>query len=268
MKKKILYLFFVAVIIVSGVILFIEYNKEPEEPEIYQPTPSEIEVSDSDMEEKLIEKVNVKMAPDVDLDAERKKYNNPYIVGRLEIPNLFNVLVAQSDASDDDFYLSHDISRKHDIRGTEFLDYRVTPTSKQLNIYGHNTRDPKIKVAFLKLEQFLDKSYFDDNPYIIFQHDGGKNIYKIISIKEVQSRESAEHMIVNKKGEDFVKHVKAMTTDSTITVNGEKKVEKVKNYRSVSYDENSEILVLQTCSHSNSFKDPLYIVVAVKIAYE
>ena len=42
-KKKILYVIFVLIMIVSGVVFFIEYNKEPEEPEIYKPTPSEID---------------------------------------------------------------------------------------------------------------------------------------------------------------------------------------------------------------------------------
>lgn len=250
MKKKILYLFFAIVLIVSGVIFFIEFNKEPETEEIYEPTLSEIAVNDDEKETQVVESLTIKMAPDVDLAQERKKYNNPYIVGRLEIPDLFNVLVAQSD--DLEFYLNHDISRKYDIRGTEFLDYRVKPTAKQLNIYGHNTRDKKIKVAFLKLEKFLDKKYFDDNPYIIFQHDGGKNIYKIIAIKQVRQSNQAEHMNVNLKGQEFVQHVKNMTSGNGLI-----------NSRSVSYDENSEIIVLQTCSHD--WDNAFYIVTAVRI---
>lgn len=251
MKKKILYFVFIAIIIASSVVLYMDLTKPKEEPpEIYEPTPSEIDVSENDYKETKVEKEVIKMAPDVNLAAERKKHNNQYIVGRLEIPDLFNVLVAQSN--DNEYYLSHAINKSYDIRGSEFLDYRVTPTSKQLNIYGHNTRDKNIKVAFLKLENFLKKDYFDKNPYIIFQHDKGKNIYKIIAIKEVYQSSDAEHMKVDLKGSTFVKHVQTMTTGNGLI-----------NSRKVDYNENSEIIVLQTCSHH--WDNALYIITAVKI---
>ncbi len=253
--RKLLYLFFSLIIIASSVVLLLEYFKEPEVLEIYEPTLSEIEVKEEEKVKEIVESNVISMAPDVDLNAERAKYNNPYIVGRIEVPNLINVLVAQSD--DLKFYLNHDVSRKADIRGTEFLDYRVTPTSKQVNIYGHNSRDPKIQVAFRKLEQFLDKTFFDENQYIIFQHDGGKSIYKIMAIKEVQNKQGAEHMRVDTTGSDFIQHVNTL-----INSTGN---EHVLNSRSVYFDENSEIIVLQTCSHTNNVPEPLYIITGVKI---
>jgi sortase B len=251
MKKKVLYFVFIVIIIASSVVLYMDLTKTEEDvPEIYEPTPSEIEVDKTEYKEQKVEKEVIKMSPDVNLAEERRKHNNQYIVGRLEIPDLFNVLVAQSN--DNDFYLSHAINKSYDIRGSEFLDYRVKPTSKQLNIYGHNTRDKNIKVAFLKLEKFLKKDFFDKNQYIIFQHDGGKNIYKIVSIKQVKQSTDAEHMKVNFTGSAFVNHVKAITTGDGLI-----------NSRIVRYDENSEIIVLQTCSHD--WDNALYIIVGVKI---
>ena len=253
--RKLLYVFFILLMVGSLAVLAYDYFKEPEIPEIYEPTPSEIEVKDSEKVSTVIDSKVISMAPDVNLAEERAKYNNPYIVGRIEIPDLFNVLVAQSN--DFKFYLDHDVSRKYDIRGTEFLDPRLTPTSKQLNIYGHNSRDPKIQVAFRKLEKLLDKTFFDNNQYIIFQHDGGKNIYKIMAIKEVKNVAGTEHMHIEYTGSDFVRHVNTL-----ISTTGN---EKVLNSRSVFFDENSEIIVLQTCSHSTNFSDPLYIVTGVRI---
>lgn len=257
MKKKLLYLVFILIMAVSGVFLYLESTKDTE-PDIYkQPFLSEIEVDEKDLVTQQVEKVSIKMAPDVDLAAERKKNNNPYIVGRVEIPNLFNVLIVQSD--DNEFYLKHDIKRSYDIRGTEFLDYRVNNNSNQLNIYGHNTRDPKIKVPFHKLENFLDKKFAEENQYIIYQHDGGKDVYKIIAMKQVyndKKHESPEHMKVNLKGEAFVNHIKTMTTGNGVEFS-----------RNVPYDENSKILVLQTCSHDWSDGDAVYTIVAVKIDY-
>ena len=252
MKKKLLYLIFISIMVVSGIALYLEYTKEEEIPEVYEPTPSEIETKEEDYKDEKVEPaISIKMAKDVDLAKERKKNNNNEIVGRLEIPKLFNVLVAQG--SDNSYYLSHAINKSYDIRGSEFLDFRVKINkSNQLNIYGHNTRDKNIKVAFLKLEKFLEKKFFDKNQYIIFQHDKGKNIYKIVSMKQVKQSGNAEHMTVDLKGSAFVKHIKKMTTGDGII-----------HSRQVDYDENSEIIVLQTCSHD--WDNALYIIVGVKI---
>ena len=188
------------------------------------------------------------MSPDVDLQAERKNKNNYDIIGRLEIPDLYNILIVRG--KDNQYYLNRSIEKKQDVRGSEFMDYRVYPSSKQINIYGHNSRDKNIKVPFLRLESFLDESFFNKNPYIIFQHDSGKNIYKIISIKEVVT--DFEHMTVDTYGTDFVRHVDKLKSNSIYT-------------RDVPYDENSEIIILQTCSHH--LDNAYYIITAVKIDY-
>ena len=250
MKKKLLYAFFILLMIVSGVFYYLESTKEEETPEIYEPTPSEIEVKEEDKQEEVVESLSIKMAPDVDLAKKRKEHNNNEIVGRLEIPDLINVLVVKT--KDNSFYLNHNVDRKYDIRGSEFLDYRVNTNSKQINIYGHNTRDTNIKVAFLKLEKFLDKSFFEKNQYIVFQEDNGKKIYKIIAMKEVNEEANAEHLIVDYTGSKFVEHLKKMTTGKGIIYS-----------RSVPYDENSEIIVLQTCSHRGTKK--LFTIVGVRI---
>ena len=248
--KKFLYVFFVFIIIASGAFYYIEANKEPEEPEIYDPTPSEIAIDDKDKQTVTIDNLQIKMAPDVDLAAKRKENNNNDIIGRLEIPDLINVLVVKG--TNNSFYLNHAVNKSYDIRGSEFLDYRQTVKSQQLNIYGHNTRDPKIKVAFLKLEKFLDKTFFENNQYIIFQHDGGKNIYKIIAMKEVDEVRDAEHTTITYTGADYVNHIKRMTTGDGLIFS-----------RKVDYDENSEIIILQTCSHRGTKK--LFTLIGIRI---
>ena len=64
---------FILLIIVSGVVFYFEYTKPVEEPEIYDPTPSEIDVPEEQKQPIVVEKETIKMAPDVDLAAERKK---------------------------------------------------------------------------------------------------------------------------------------------------------------------------------------------------
>lgn len=248
-KKIFLYIFFTLLIIASGIVFYLDYTKEVKEPEIYDKLPSEIDTKEEELVESVIESKIFKLAPDVDFAHEREYYNNPDIIARLEIPELFNVLVVKGE--DNSYYLSHSIRKEYDIRGTEFIDYRVYPTSQQVNVYGHNTRDPNIKVSFLKLEKYLDKTYFEENPYVILQYENGKDIYKIIAMKEITSQNNS-HMYVDRSGADFVEHVRDMTTGDGVI-----------NSRNVAYDENSKIIVLQTCSHH--WDDAFYIITAVRI---
>lgn len=206
---------------------------------------SEIIVNEEDKVEIPVEEEVLSLAPDVDIEQIRHNYGNHEIIGRLEIPNLFNVLVTKT--SDNSFYLEHSIYRKKDPLGTEFMDFRVMPTSKQINIYGHNSRDKSLNIPFLRLENFLDKNFFDENPYIVFQHDSGKSIYKITAIKEVTTD---EHMNVSKTGDDFVKHVDFFRKNAIHT-------------RDVSYNQDSDIIILQTCSHH--LDNAYYLLVGIKI---
>ena len=247
--KRLLSIIFILIIIASSLILFLDLTKKEEPNPIYDDPPEEIIVDDEDKEDVVVEedKDPIKLSPDVDLAQERLNHNNDDIIGRLEIPNLFNILIVRG--KDNSYYLNYSIDRTWDVRGSEFMDYRLTPTSKQINIYGHNSRDENIKVPFLKLESFLNKTFFDENQYIIFQYDGGKSYYKIMAIKEITT--DYEHMTLDKTGAEFVEHVNKLKDNSIYT-------------RDVYYDENSEIMILQTCSHH--LDNAYYIITAVKIS--
>ena len=190
------------------------------------------------------EKINIELSTDIDLQEKREEYHNNDIVARLEIPDLFNILIVHG--TDNEFYLNHDLSRKKDIKGTEYLDYRVTTESKQINIYGHNSRT--YNIPFRKLEKFLDKKYFNEHEYIVLQTFNTKRIYRIFSIKEDNG--NYEHMKVNKKGKEFVEHIKTLESNSI-------------HNREVKYDEDSNILVLQTCSYGK--KKTYYVISAIEI---
>jgi len=253
MKKRtlrlVLTIIFSIIIVISSVIIFIDLNSSDKNNDLYEDAPEEIVVEEHEKETVEVGDNDViKMSPDVDLENKRKEHSNNDIIGRLEIPDLFNILIVRG--KDNKYYLNYSINKKKDVRGSEFMDYRLNPNSKQINIYGHNSRDENIKVPFLKLEQFLNKTFFDEHPYIIFQHDGGKKVYKIISMKEITT--DYEHMTLDTTGINFVHHVDKLKSNSIYT-------------RDVKYDENSEIIVLQTCSHH--LDNAYYIITAVKIEY-
>ena len=172
------------------------------------------------------EKINSLFTEDIDLSIPRKENNNNEIVGRIEIPGLFNLLLTQT--KDNDYYIEYNIKKKRSNKGTEFIDFRNKMTDKQINIYGHNSR--LYDLPFKKLENFLDKEFFDNNQYLLFQHEKGRRIYEIAAIKKVTT--DYEHMIVNAKNQK--EHITKLLGNP---------IQK----RELEYDENTNIIVLQTC---------------------
>jgi len=179
---------------------------------------------------------------DIDLDILRRDYNNDNIVGRLEIPGLFNLIVTQSD--NNDYYLNHNLWNKKDIKGNEFLDYRNNVNDKNINIYGHNSK--LYNVPFKKLESFIDKDYFNESKYILFQHDEGRRIYEIVSLKKVDK--DYEHMNIDNINQK--EHINMLLEDSMY----------VKN---IEYSDDTNVMVLQTCSMDDS--NSYYILVGFEV---
>ncbi len=190
------------------------------------------------------ETINIELSTDIDLQQKREEYKNNDIVARLEIPDLINILIVHGN--NNEFYLNHDLYRKKDVKGTEYMDYRVNTESKQINIYGHNSRT--YNIPFRKLEKFLDEEFFNSHEYIVLQTFNSKRIYRIFSIKEDNG--NYEHMKVNKKGKEFLEHIKTLKSNSIYT-------------RDVEYDEDSNLLILQTCSYGK--KKTYYIISAIEI---
>ena len=249
--KILLYLLFGGLLvaaIVLAVIAILNPDKREFVPDVVIP-PDEIVVDESEKYNIKIEGEVVKMSPDVDLAQERINHNNNEIIGRLEVPDMFNVLVVKG--INNESYLTINIDLKKDVMGATFMDYRVDPNSSQINIYGHNSRDVNLDVPFRRLEKFLDKTYFDSNPYIIFQYDGGKRVYKITSITEVY-KDNKEHMRVMKTGDDFVNHINTIISNPI-------------NSRSVPFDANSKVIILQTCSHH--LDNAVYLITGIAINY-
>lgn len=246
--RNVLRVIFVLIILASAGFFVYDYLEGQKVPEIFQETASEIEVSETEKKDYNLEQgTKLKLSPDVDLAAKRREYKNNDIIGRLEVPGLFNVLVVKG--KDNDYYLGRDTRKKLDARGTEYMDFRNSINSKQINIYGHSSRDERIQVPFKKLSKFADQKYFEQNPYIVFQTDEGRSYYKIMNIKGFLKGYN-QHMDVNKTGDEFISHVSNMLSNSV-------------NIREMPFDKDSEILTLQTCAYfaNNAY----YLIVAKKI---
>lgn len=188
------------------------------------------------LSEKLIEiieteDINDYFSKDVDIESEREKYHNKDIVARLEIPNVFNILVTQT--TNNNFYLKYNIKKARSSKGTEFVDFRNSLFGKQINVYGHNSK--YYDAPFKKLELFKEKEFFDNNEYILLQHSVGRRIYQIVAFKTVTT--DYEHMTVDTPNQK--EHISKLLENSTYL-------------KDIGYNNDTNILILQTCTTSRS----------------
>lgn len=240
--KKVIYI--ICIIILSIIFALSLYNLIINNQESQNYLPQDKVTEPSKPEASEYEKALNLFSENINLQEMRQEYKNDDIVARLEIPELFNILITKTE--DNKYYLNHSINKKKDKKGTEFLDYRTDPTANQVNVYGHNSRT--YDIPFRKLESFLEEEFFNNNPYILLQHDKDTRIYKIISIKEVN--ENYEHMIVDVPEESRLEHINNLIENSLYS-------------RYVEYDKNSNILVIQTCSYNDD--DTYYVITAIEL---
>jgi len=233
MKKKILYIIIFITIIISFFLM-----------------PQKIKDSNYNLNLDTTNIINLttedelQVSEDINLEEYRNKYNNFNIIARLEIPNIFNILITQYQ--DNTYYLNHNLYNKKDEKGTEFLDYRLNNLSNQINIYGHNSKT--YNLPFTNIEKYLSEDFFINNPYIIYQYDEGKRYYKIISFKEINN--DYEHMQVNPS--NIEEHLDKLISNSIYT-------------RDIQYNNDSNIIILQTCSYNN---DNYYLLIGIEVEHE
>lgn len=187
----------------------------------------------------------ISISSNVDLNYYKEYYQNQDIIARLEIPSLFNILITKT--TDNKYYLNHSIDKKKDIKGTEFMDYRVSPESKKINIYGHNSNT--FDLPFRKIENYLNDDFYDNNRYIILQHENGVRIYQIFSFKKV--KDNFIHMQVNLSSENYKEHFEYLFKDTI-------------NKTQIEYNESSSILTLQTCTYDKD--NSYYILSAIEVS--
>jgi len=183
-------------------------------------------------------------------DSLRKKYNNDDIIGTISISNTdINEILLQ--ARDNKYYLTHDAYGNYDKYGSVFLDHRCNKDSKKLLIFGHN--DFKEETPFSNLENYYDKSYYENNQYIDVIIDDEKMKYQIFSV--YIETEDFTYMNLNidenKYNADLIKYKNKSLYNTDVSVSPSDK-----------------ILVLQTCSNHKDYKkykDKYLLIIAKKI---
>ena len=187
----------------------------------------------------------------------KESYQNDEVVGVVSIPNSsLNAVVFQHE--DNEYYLEHNVFGGNALEGTVYLDYRSKINSGRKNIiYGHNGDSDKLYLPFSELENFYDKSYYDEHQYILLEDEDGVGKYQIFSVFIETS--DVSYMYMNFKSDSsWLEHLGFLKNKSLYDTG-------------VTVDETDEILILQTCSHNENYakyKDKYFLVVAKRVNYE
>ena len=87
---------------------------------------------------------------------------------------------------DNDYYLDHTYENNYHAAGSIFADFRCYDTLMQnfhVILYGHNMRNG---MMFNNVMNYLDKKYFDENPYIEIYTFDGIYTFEVFAIYETR----------------------------------------------------------------------------------
>ena len=249
-KKKILNIIFdiiIAITIITIIILSILlYFKKKEENKTKQEL-IEAVIPRKIPNEELIEDESIKN----EITELKTKYNNDDVYAILSIGNQ-DTSIPLVKGSDNDYYLNHSITKENSIIGSVFIGYRHDSTSRQINIYGHNSGnyDPPLRI----LEKYLfSEEYFRSNPSLELKIDNEVRKYQIFSVYPADKKSKEEHMQFNYQSElEWLTHFERMHQRSLYKTN-------------TVFTQNDNVLVLQTCILYGKYQNKLLIVVAREI---
>ena len=173
--------------LVGGLIFWLPSYKEKREMEAIKPQETQNAASPTDEPEATPD-------PAAEEAAQRAKYadliaRNPEFAGWIEIPGV-DIDLPILQTTDNYFYLYHDLDRADDKRGMPFADYECDmKDGRHLIIYGHNMGVNNTD-RFSNLQKYRDADYYTAHPYLKLDTLYKSEIYKIVAVYAVTSRES------------------------------------------------------------------------------
>lgn len=173
-----------------------------------------------------------------EIEAYREKYNNDEVVAILNILNTdYRRPVMQH--TDNDYYLNHLEDKSSHYLGSLFADYRIDiNNSKKILIYGHNSE--YIDMPFKILENYYDIDYFNEHQYIELITSKEKKLYQIFSVY-VEPTDYSYMQIEFDDTDSWYKHLMKLKQKSMYDTGNK-------------IQEDDEILILQTCSTHDDYK--------------
>lgn len=135
---------------------------------------------------------------------------NNDIVGWMSIPGTTISYPVMQTPDNVDYYLKRNFDKEYSAHGSLYAREQcdVFAPSDNITIYGHHMKDGSM---FAGLDNYLEQSFFEENPYIYFDTLTELHTYKILAVfktSAVEGKGFPYHRFVNAKNEaEFDKFV-------------------------------------------------------------
>lgn len=237
-KKQMIGIFLIIIGCILGFEIWFQESKPVKEKD---PVPQVQEIEEIHQEEVNYEEI---------LNDLKSKYNNNEIVAILQIPGVLEEVVVQ--ATDNDYYLHYDLYHNQNINGATFLDFRNDlRNSKKLLIYGHS--DPEGLLPFVQITNYNNKAFMEEHNKIYLIDSLGKREYEVFS-SYIETKDFDYVNLESFGGLTYLEHLQKLQQKSFVQ-------------KEVELTENTNILLLQTCSFDERVKNDIkyQIVIAKEI---
>ena len=169
---------------------------------------------------------------------------NPDVIGYLKVNNT-NVDYPVVTADDNQYYLKKNLYQEDDKNGWIFMDYRndLDGNDKNIIIYGHNRRDGSM---FGSLKNILSPDWYNNeaNKYVTLITEQGNMIYEVFSVYQIE-REDYYIQTSFRDNSEYESFLETITNRS------------VKNFN-VQLTVDDTILTLSTCANDNEYRVVLH----------
>lgn len=134
--------------------------------------------------------VAAESAADSQIDFAALKEENPHIFAWLYIPGTRIDCPVLQDAETDDFYSSHNVSRKKDARGAAYIELANVANLCDFNTVIHGNAPKKqddrdaASFPFADLSLFADPAFFEEHETMQLYLDGNVLTYEIFAAYE------------------------------------------------------------------------------------
>lgn len=111
---------------------------------------------------------------------------NDDCIGWVSIPNTGISYPVMHTPNNHQKYLNKDFYGNYSCNGTPFLDYRCTPDSTNMIIYGHHMNNGSM---FAGLCNYESKSYRDEHSSVVLETKDGASAYTVFAVMKVKSND-------------------------------------------------------------------------------
>lgn len=168
---KIIFIFFIIVFVCGvGYLAYYLYDRNKNKKD-YEEILNDIEIDESKTTESKTERM---------LQLEELQKENEEIIGWLEIEGT-NINYPVLQASDNDYYLTHNYKKEKASTGSIFLDkdFDLINGSSNYLIYGHRSQNG---LMFEDLIKYAEEDFYKEHTKIKFTTNKDDSIYEILSV--------------------------------------------------------------------------------------